>query len=99
VGHLCTFLQRYGSGLSSTLTMPSLKLVFYLSDEIFTINSPILVTINAQSTAILKIEWASDRSEETWRTHFTQLENHQFVSLGLASNRGTGLVCWLLGSF
>ena len=71
VGHLSTFLQRYGSGFPSTLTMPSLKLVFYLSDEIFVINSPILITIDAQSTAILKIEWASDRSEETWRTHFT----------------------------
>ncbi len=99
VGHLSTFLQRYGSGLPSTLTMPSLKLVFYLSDEIFAINSPILVTIEAQSTAILKIEWASDRSEETWHTHFTQLENHQFVSLGLASDRGTGLVAGYQAAF
>ena len=73
VGHLSTFLQRYGNKLPSILTMPSLKLVFYLSDEIFAINSPILVTIDAQSTAILKNEWASDRSEETWRPHFTQL--------------------------
>ena len=99
VGHLSTFLQRYGNNLPSPLTMPSLKLVFYLSDEIFAINSPILVTIEAQSTAILKIEWASDRSEETWRPHFTQLENHQFVSLGLASDRGTGLVAGYQAAF
>ena len=92
VGYLSEFLQRSGSQLPSTLSMPSLKRVFYLSDEIFAIHTPILVTIDAQSTAILKIERACDRSEETWRAHFAQLEDHQFVSLGLASDRGTGLV-------
>ncbi len=92
VGHLSTFLQHYGTEVASTLTMPSLKLVFYLSDEIFAIRSPILVTIDAQSTAILKIALAADRSEETWRAHFAELEDHQFVSLGLASDRGVGLV-------
>ncbi|MGK5094671.1 hypothetical protein WDW89_21990 [Deltaproteobacteria bacterium TL4] len=72
--------------------MPSEKLVFYLSDEIFAINTPILVTIDAQSTAILKIELASDRSMETWRRHFESLGDHLFVSLGMASDRGTGVV-------
>jgi hypothetical protein len=72
--------------------MPSKKLVFYLSDEIFAIHAPILVTIDAHSTAILNIELASDRSAETWRAHFEALENHHFVSLGMASDRGTGLV-------
>ena len=37
--------------------MPSKKLVFYLSDEFFAIHAPILVTIDARSTAILNIEW------------------------------------------
>jgi len=37
------------------------KVVFYLSDEMFAIRAPILVSIDAQSTAILKIELASDR--------------------------------------
>jgi hypothetical protein len=30
-----------------------------------------LVTIDAQSTAILKIELASDRSAKTWETHLS----------------------------
>ena len=72
--------------------MPSKTLVFSLSDELFAIHTPILVTIDARSTTILKIELASDRSADTWRTHFAALENHQFVSLGLASDRGLGLV-------
>jgi len=32
--------------------IPSKKWVFYLSDEIFAIHAPILVTIDARSTAI-----------------------------------------------
>jgi hypothetical protein len=35
--------------------MTESKVVFYLSDEIFARHQPILVTIEAQSTAILKI--------------------------------------------
>jgi hypothetical protein len=92
VGYLSQFFQSAGQTLPSTLLMPSKKVVFYLSDEIFAIDVPILVTIDAQSTTILNIELASDRSAETWRAHFEALEAHHFVSLGMASDRGTGLV-------
>jgi hypothetical protein len=51
-----------------------------------------LVTLEAQSTAILKIELASDRSAQTWQTHFEDLGNHLFHSIGMASDRGTGLM-------
>jgi hypothetical protein len=92
VGYLSQCFQSAGQALPSTLVMPSKKLVFYLSDEIFAIHTPILVTIDAQSTAILTIELASDRSAETWKAHCEALADHQFFSLGLASDRGTGLV-------
>jgi hypothetical protein len=92
VGFLSQFFHSAGQRLPSTLVMPSKKVVFYLSDEIFAIHMPILLTIDAQSTTILKIELASDRSAETWREHFAALEQHHFVSLGMASDRGLGLV-------
>ena len=92
VGYLSQFFHSAGQALPSTLVMPSKTLVFYLSDEIFAIHTPILVTIDARSTTILNIELASDRSADTWRAHFEALEHHQFVSLGLASDRGLGLV-------
>ncbi len=92
VGYLSQFFQRAGQALPSTLSMPSPKFVFYLSDEIFAIHAPILVTIAARSTAILTIELASDRSAETWRAHFEALEDHHCSSLGMASDRGLGLV-------
>jgi len=91
VGSLSEFLRDYGRCLPSTLSMAEKKVVFYLSDEIFAIRSPLLVTIDAQSTAILKIELASDRSAQTWQTHFEDLGAHRFHSLGMASDRGVGL--------
>lgn len=91
VGYLSQSLQDYGRCVPSTLSMPDKKVVFYLSDEIFAIRAPILVTIDAQSTAILKIELASDRSAKTWETHFKDLGAHRFHSLGMASDRGVGL--------
>src|ERR671918_745047 len=91
VGYLSEYLQDYGRCVPSTLSMPHKKVVFYLSDEIFAIRAPILVTIDAQSTAILKIELASDRSAQTWEAHFKALGAHRFHSLGMASDRGVGL--------
>jgi hypothetical protein len=92
VGYLSQFFHKAGRTLPSTLAMPSKTWVFYLSDEIFAIDKPILVTIDAQSTTILNLTLAADRSAETWRAHFEALEHHHFVSLGMASDRGTGLV-------
>src|SRR6266702_3231892 len=92
VGYLSQFFHGCGQVLPSTLVIPSKKWVFYLSDEIFAIHAPMLVTIDARSTTILNIELASDRSAETWSAHFEALEDHQFGSLGMASDRGLGLV-------
>jgi hypothetical protein len=91
VGSLSQFFHSAGQRLPSTLVMPSKKWVVYLSDAIFAIHGPILVTLDARSTTILNIALASDRSAETWRAHFEALEEHQFFSLGMASEPGLGL--------
>jgi len=92
VGYLSERFHTYGAALPSTLAMAEHKVVFYLSDEIFARHQPILVTIEAQSTAILKMQLASDRSAETWKAHFDDLGEHRFHSIGMASDRGLGLV-------
>ena len=96
LGYLSQFFHNAGQMLPSTLVMSSKTWVFYLSDEIFALDKPILVTIDAQSTTILNIELAADRSAETWRAHCEALEQHHFVSLGMASDRGAGLVAGYL---
>jgi hypothetical protein len=92
VGYLSQYLKDYGRSVPSTLRVAEKKMVFSLSDEIFAIGVPILVTLEAQSTAILKIELASDRSAETWEAHFKDLDKHLFHSIGMASDRGVGLM-------
>ena len=92
VGYLSECFRHYGGTLPSTLSMAAHTVVFYLSDEIFARHQPILVTIEAHSTAILKIQLASERSAETWKAHFEDLGNHRFQSIGMASDRGRGLV-------
>ena len=92
VGYLSECFHNYGGALPSTLAMAEHPVVFYLSDEIFARHQPILVTIEAQSTAILKIQLASNRSAETWKAHFDDLDAHRFHSIGMASDRGLGLV-------
>ena len=87
VGYLSQYLQDYGRYIPSSLSMAEKKMVFYLSDEIFAIGVPILVTLEAQSTAILKIERAADRSAQTWQRHFEELGNHLFHSIGMASDQ------------
>jgi hypothetical protein len=91
-GYLSACFKNYGAALPSTLSMAEHKVAFYLSDEIFARHQPILVTIEAQSTAILKIQLASERSAETWEAHFDDLSEHHFHSIGMASDRGRGLV-------
>src|SRR6267378_1320903 len=38
------------------------------------------------------LELATDRSASTWKAHFDTLKDHHFHSLGMASDRGIGLV-------
>ena len=72
--------------------MTSKTVVFDLGDEIVALQAPILVTIEPHSTAILRIELATDRSASTWKAHFDTLQAPRFHSLGMASDRGVGLV-------
>lgn len=76
VGYLRQCFHSAGQTLPSTLAMPSKKVVFSLSDAMFAIHAPILVTIAARSTTILNIELASDRSAETWKAHCEALDHH-----------------------
>ena len=91
-GTISERLKHYGAKLPSTLQASDPHQVIYLSDEIFAISSPILVTIEPKSTAILKIELANDRTAETWKQHFDTLKQHQYIANGLSSDRGNGII-------
>jgi len=85
-------LHSYGGKLPSTLSSSEESCVVFLSDEIFALGIPILITIVPKSTAILKIELASNRSAETWQRHYEKLQLNQFIAKALSSDRGKGIV-------
>jgi hypothetical protein len=68
-GMISQHISQYGKQLPSTLSSPEEHQVIYLSDEIFALGCPILITIEPKSTAILKIELAPNRSSESWKNH------------------------------
>ncbi|MBU2461509.1 hypothetical protein KKH65_01385 [bacterium] len=92
VGYISERLKEYAQKLSNTLEADSIEFVLFLSDELFSGSQPILITIEPQSAAILRIELAKDRTADTWESHWKVLEENQFYTLGLVSDRGSGLV-------
>ena len=90
-GMVSQFLKSCGERLPETLTSTEDRHVIYLSDEIFAGDLPILITIDAQSTAILKIQLASNRQAKTWKAHFKQVEENHLISKALGSDRGIGI--------
>ena len=93
MGFISQYLQRVGFLLPSTLTTGNdeVKLVVFLSDEIFAKNIPILVTVDPISSAILRIELADSRKVEDWKNHWECLEKNGYLATYLVTDEGRGL--------
>ena len=69
------------------------KIEFYIADEIFAKRLPILITIDAKSLTILKIELCTNRDGETWKKHWQSITSSQeYDKLVVVSDLGTGLI-------
>jgi hypothetical protein len=84
-------LKAFGGCLSNTLNVDTECLVFFLSDEIFALSRPILVTIDPVSTAILRIEIAPNRNAITWELHYQALKDNLIMAKGLGSDRAESI--------
>jgi hypothetical protein len=90
-GMISERLTALGKCLGNTIQVNREYLVFCLSDEVFALGRPILVTIDPVSTAILRIELAPNRKGETWELHFKALKDHLIIAKGLSSDRGESI--------
>ncbi len=68
------------------------NVVLYLREEMFARHQPLGVTMEAHSPAIVTRPLASEPSAEPWHAHCDDLGAHRFHRLGIASDRGRGLV-------
>ena len=92
-GTISEHLTYFGSLLPNTLssTNNEAQMVVFLSDEIFSQNTPILITVDAHSSAILRIELTDSRKADKWKNHWQCLEENDIFAAYLVCDEGTGL--------
>jgi len=93
IGKLSETFQRIGGLLDNTITVPSggIRLVVFASDELFAGTQPILVTVDPQSSAILRLELVDRRTWEVWARHWECLYDNGCQALYLVCDEGQAL--------
>jgi hypothetical protein len=92
-GFISQYLNQTGSLLPDTFVtgVADVRQVVFASDEIFSKSTPILVTVEPVSSAILKIELLPTRKAEDWIRHWNCIERDGHTAIYLVSDEGTGL--------
>jgi hypothetical protein len=67
------------------------RYLIFASDEIFSKTTPILVTVDPCSSAILRIELADSRKAEDWKRHFECLYDNGVEAIYLVADEGQGI--------
>jgi hypothetical protein len=93
VGKLSETLNALGGALDNTISVPdgTIRLVVFASDEIFAGTQPILVTVDPQSSAILRIELVVRRRWEEWAQHWHCLSTNGCQAIYLVCDGGQAL--------
>ena len=78
VGYISKTLKQIGALLPNTVKTENneIKIAVFLSDEIFSKQKPILITVKPLSSTILRIELAGGRKAEDWKYHWKCLEQN-----------------------
>lgn len=93
VGKLSQSLQAIGGLLDNTISTPdeTIQLMVFSSDELFAGAQPILVTVEPQSSVILRIELTDTRRWEDWKRHWECLYDNGCHALYLVCDGGQAL--------
>ncbi len=92
-GSISQVLSSIGNSLPDTLSTENgtTQYLVFASDEIFSKTTPILVTVDPCSSAILRIELAQSRKAEDWKRHFECLYDNGLEMVYLVSDEGQGI--------
>jgi hypothetical protein len=92
-GTISQTLQTIGHLLPNTLCTQAneIRLVVFLSDELFAHGHPILVTVEPQSSVLLRVELVATRQWQQWKQHWECLEENGYHALYLVSDEGRAL--------
>jgi len=92
-GSISQILSRIGGLLPMTISTENgiIRYLVFASDEIFSKTTPILVTVDPCSSAILRIELADSRKAEDWKRHFECLYDNGVEAIYLVADEGQGI--------
>jgi hypothetical protein len=92
-GKISQTLHDIGGLLPKTLCTHdgTIQCVVFLCDELFANRHPILVTVEPQSSAILRIELAETRQCEVWKEHWECLEDNGYHAIYVVCDGGQAL--------
>jgi hypothetical protein len=92
-GSISQILSCIGGLLPMTISAENdnIQYLVFASDEIFSKTTPILVTVDPCSSAILRIELADNRKAEVWKNHFECLYDNGMEAIYLVSDDGKGI--------
>lgn len=93
IGYISQVLKEIGNSLSPVLEgFDHMKLaVVFASDEVFSSNRPLLITVDPISSAILRMELGKDRKSSSWEAHWDSLLKAGFIPVLLTNDEGTGM--------
>ncbi len=93
VGYISQMLSCIGTLLPMTISTEDniTRYLVFTSDEIFSRTTPILVTVDPCSSAILRMELADSRKAEDWRNHFECIYDNGLAATYLVTDEGNGL--------
>lgn len=92
VGSISQILSRLGDSLPNVLTNKAQpQTLVFADDEIFARSSPILITVDPVSSAILSIELAAQRTSEQWENHLNRIVDNGFSPRLFTSDAGTAI--------
>lgn len=99
VGTISQNLNQIGKYLPDTFHVDNGAILYVClaADEMYSYSTPILITVDPVSTAILRIELAESRKTEDWINHFNMLGENGIQVILVVSDEGQG-ICSATGS-
>jgi hypothetical protein len=93
-GSISQILSHTGALLPTTLSLEegTTQHIIFVSDELFSKTTPILVSVDPCSSAILRIECCDSRKGEDWKHHFECIQGNGIEALYVVSDDGKGIL-------
>jgi hypothetical protein len=93
VGTISQNLNQIGKYLPDTFHVDdgTILYVCLAADEMYSYSTPILITVEPVSTAILRIELAESRKTQDWINHFNTLRENGIEVILVVSDEGQGI--------